>query len=113
MLNKLDCFFNEIINPQISKWKTQNICISINYDCLDYIRIGFLGINEEKMLLDINMHNGLLAIPKSQDEFKDGFYLIGNRKIKVRRYTICCESPAQAEQALEYFNKLYGTQFSL
>ncbi|MGX2950961.1 hypothetical protein ACWIUA_08700 [Ursidibacter sp. B-7004-1] len=109
-------FLNEVIDKQISRWKTKNICISADYSHLahgDYVRISFIGNNEERLLLDINTQTGFFTVPQRQEECRDDFFLLGNKKMKCKRYTICCENNIQAQQVLTTFNTQYQTQFEL
>lgn len=114
--NELNQFLNGIISAHLALWKTRNICISADYSHLaygSYIRISFIGNNEEKLLLDINTQTGFFSVPQKQEEFREDFFLLGNKKIKCKRYTICCENSSQAKQVLMHFNTKYQTQFKL
>lgn len=113
---ELSYLFNVIINIQIALWKTRNICISADYSRLDYggyIRISFIGNNDERLVLDINVSTGIFSTPQDETEYRDDFFLLGNKKIKCKRYTICCENEAQTKQVLTLFNAQYQTQFLL
>lgn len=116
-INELKRFFNTIIGMNISLWKKKNICISVDYSHLDYnarIRISFIGNTEERLLLDINTQTGFFAVPQSQDEYRNDYFLLGNKKnMKCKRYTLCCEDKKQAQQVLDTFNTQYKTQFQL
>lgn len=114
-MRELKRFFNVIIGIQIALWKTRNICISADYSNLSYsncIRISFIGNNEERLMLDINIHTGFFIVPQ-QEEYRDDFFLLGNKKMKCKRYTICCENNAQAKQVLAAFNEQYQTKFQI
>lgn len=113
---ELTRFFKIIIGSQISLWKKRNICISADYSRLDYsgyIRISFIGNNDERLLLDINVNTGFFSIPQKQEECRDDFFLLKNKKMRCKRYTLCCESKEQTQQALDTFNTQYKTQFQL
>lgn len=47
------------------------------------------------------------------NKYRDDFFLLGNKKMKCKRYTICCENDTQANQVLEVLNAQYQTQFQL
>lgn len=115
-ITELNHFFNGIIDVQITSWKRKNICISADYSHLSYggyVRISFIGNDEERLLLDINIHTGFFDTPKEKEEYRDDFLLIGNKKMKCKRYTICCANNAQSQQVLAVFNAQYQTQFQL
>lgn len=114
-VEELNSFFN-IIGTHISLWKIRNICISADYSYLTnngYIRMSFIGSNEERLILDINVQTNFFSVPQKQEEYRDDFFLLGNKKMKCKRYTICCENDAQANQVLEVLNAQYQTQFQL
>lgn len=114
-VEELNSFFN-IIGTHISLWKIRNICISADYSYLTnngYIRMSFIGSNEERLILDINVQTNFFSVPQKQEEYRDDFFLLGNKKMKCKRYTICCENDTQANQVLEVLNAQYQTQFQL